>query len=101
MKKNESDIVIDNSQIFTTKKLYNTTYYNQLLEIMKVALSFIIASFALRIFDIIIFNYFEKNKTLYLFLLIVILGSIIIIGTKLFTYLKITNDKDDLLKKLI
>jgi len=96
-----NNVIIDGSSLFTTEKLYNNVYYNQLLEIMKIALAFLISTIIVRVFDISIFNYFQNNKLLYFVLLIIMLISIILIGTKLFTYVKVTNDKDDLLKKLI
>jgi hypothetical protein len=84
----------------TTSEIYNNIKSTQSLEIFKIATSFIISAWLVKLLDDIIFDYYKKHIFLYFILLIVFLIAIIIISTNAFTYVKIINDKDDFLKKI-
>ncbi len=96
----ESNIIINKADIMTTNKLYDSVYYNQLLEINRLAFAFLISSFFLRIIDHVILNQFKENNTLYIIILIVVLIALMLIAVKIFTFIKISNEKDELMKKL-
>ncbi len=96
----ESNIIINKADIMTTNKLYDSVYYNQLLEINRLAFAFLISSFFLRIIDHAILNQFKENNTLYIIILIVVLVALMLIAVKIFTFIKISNEKDELMKKL-
>ncbi len=97
---NKENIVIDISDILTTSKLYNNVYYSQLLEINRLAFGFLISSFFLKILEHSILDQFKDNNVMYVSILIVLTVAIMYIAVKVFTYIKISNEKDELLKKL-
>ncbi len=97
---NKENIVIDISDILTTSKLYNNVYYRQLLEINRLAFGFLISSLFLKIVEHTILDQFKDNNVMYVSILIVLTVAIMYIAVKVFTYIKISNEKDELLKKL-
>jgi hypothetical protein len=96
----ESDIIINKAEIMTTDKLYNSVYYNQLLEVNRLAFAFLISQLFLRIIDHTLLEQFKSNNYLYLSILIVLLIALMLIAVKVFTFIKISNEKDELMKKL-
>lgn len=102
------DINLDNKQVLankiklvTSQEIYNKIYTTQLLEIFKLAISFLLTTLFVRLIDNSILDYYKKNRYLYSILLICLLISVILIASSIFTYLKISNDKNDFLEKLI
>ncbi len=97
---NTDEIVLNKGSILTTRELYKKTKEIQSLEILKIALGFLISTFIIRILDNLLLNNFQNNKILYSILLILILFIVINLSISLFTNIKINNDKEELLKKL-
>ncbi len=96
----ESDIIINKAEIMTTDKLYDSVYFSQLLEVNRLAFAFLISQLFLRIIDHSILEQFKNNNKLYLIILVVLLIALMLIAVKVFTFIKISNEKDELMKKL-
>jgi hypothetical protein len=97
----KEDIIANKNNILTTNEIYKHIYMDQFIEISKLAFSFLIYQFIIRILDLMIFDKYKHKKVLYTILLIVFLICFTFIAIRLFTYVKISSDKDELLKKLI
>jgi len=97
---NTDEVILNKGSILTTKELYQKIKETQTLEIFKIALAFLISTFAIRILDNLILKNYENNKILYSIILILTLFITINIAITLLTNIKINNDKDELLKKL-
>lgn len=92
-------VIYNKTKSLTTDELYNVVYQNQFLEILKLAIGFAVSKLFIDLIDSILLNNYKNNKFLYSFLLVLIIVSFILLGSELFTYLKIENDKDTLLKQ--
>lgn len=100
MDDSNNGIIVNKNTIITTQQVYENVYYTQLLEIMKLSLAFLTSQFAFRLMDLIIIQEFKDEKRFYIPLLFVLLIAIVMIGVKIFTYVKIANDKDEFIKRL-
>lgn len=96
----KNNVVIDQSEILSTEKIYNHIYYNQLIEICKFAMGFLLAQMLLRIFDNVLFDFVKDNTFLYVIILIWLTVIIFILTATLFTVSKINNDSDNYYKKI-
>ncbi len=101
MSKTDKDIISNKSTILTTNEIYKNIYLNQFLEIAKIASAFIVYQLVIRILDNAIFDHFKHKKILYIIILIVFLICITLVAVKLFTYMKINSEKDELVKQII
>lgn len=98
---NKDDFVYYNTtKSRTTQEVYNKTRSNQVLEILKVALAFLIARLLFDLLDSIIISNFKENKFLYIFVITLLIISIVYISIDIFTYLKIENERDEALYNL-
>lgn len=98
---NKDDFVYYNTtKSRTTQEVYNKTRSNQVLEILKVALAFLIARLLFDLLDSIIISNFKENKYLYIFVITLLIISIMYISIDIFTFLKIENERDEILYNL-
>ena len=98
----DSDGVIANKKRFiTTSQIYNNIYTNQLLEVFKLSTSFLLSMLLLKFLENTILNPYKNNHKMYSIILIVCIISLILIAGGTFTYLKITNEKDNFLQQVI
>lgn len=97
----ENDVLANKIRLVTSQEIYNKIYTNQLLEIFKLAISFLLTTLFVRLIDNSLLNYYKNNKYLYSILLICLLISVILIAGSIFTYIKISNEKSEFLDKLI
>ena len=93
-----NDIILNKEKIITTDKIYNKIKEIQTLELVKGALSFLLATLVIRILDNLIFSHFNDNKILQTSILLIILISIVYISITIFTNIKVEQDKNILLK---
>jgi uncharacterized membrane protein len=100
MNNNNENVIVNKETILTTSKVYEQIYYNQLIEITKLAFSFLITGLSAKLIDALILDRYKDNKVIYIILLIILLFSTIIIGVKIFTYAKIVNENEQFLEKL-
>jgi hypothetical protein len=100
MSSKQDYIIINKPTATTTKELYSNTYSKQSLEILKLTVGFLLSQLLLKILNEAVFDNFYNNKVLLVILIIVFAVSIYLVGTELFTYIKIQNDKEQLLKDL-
>ncbi len=101
MSSNYQDYIIVNKPTATTsKELYLNTYSKQSLEILKLAVGFLLSQLLLKLLNESIFDNYKENKIVQIILIITFVISIYLVGTELFTYIKIQNDKEILLKEL-
>jgi hypothetical protein len=99
-KTNEHDIIVNKSTLLTPTEVYNNIYVSQLLEISKVALGFLVATYLVKILDLF-FDKYSDNKFIYGFLIFIFLICAIIISINVFTYAEISKDKDEFIEHLI
>jgi hypothetical protein len=100
MSSKQDYIIINKPTATTTKELYSNTYSKQSLEILKLTVGFLLSQLLLKILNEAVFDNFYNNKVLLVILIIVFAVSIYLVGTELFTYIKIQSDKEQLLKDL-
>ncbi len=93
-------IIINKPTATTTKELYTNTYSKQSLEILKLTVGFLLSQLILKVLNEGIFNFFTDNKVILIILILTFGISIYLVGTELFTYIKIQSDKEQLLKEL-
>lgn len=93
-------IIINKPTATTSKELYSNTYQKQSLEILKLAVGFLLSQLLLKLLNEGVFNNFKDNKIVQIILIITFAISIYLVGTELFTYIKIHSDKEQLLKEL-
>lgn len=97
-----SEGVIANKKRFvTTSEIYNNIYTNQLLEIFKLSTSFLLSILLSKLLENTLLDPYKNNHIMYSIILIVCLISVILIAGSTFTYLKITNEKDNFLQQVI
>jgi len=84
----------------TPQEIYKKIRYNQALEIFKIALGFLIARLVFDLLDTSILTKFRENKILYIIVLIILMSSVMYIAVDIFTYLKVENEKDEILQSL-
>ena len=93
--------VLANKTVFSTSEdSYRKVYVSQLFEVLKLAVSFLLSQLVIKLFDNAILEYFKPYKTLYSILLIFMLFFILVLATSIFTYVKITNEKDAFLQSV-
>lgn len=97
---NVNDTIVNKSTLLTPTDIYNNIYTIQLLEISKVALGFLVATYLAKIINLF-FDRYSDNKFLYGFLLFIFMMCVIIISVNVFTYTQISKDKDQFIKNLI
>jgi hypothetical protein len=100
MSSKQDYIIINKPTATTTKELYSNTYSKQSLEILKLTVGFLLSQLLLKILNEAVFDNFYNNKVLLVILIIVYAVSIYLVGTELYTYIKIQSDKEQLLKDL-
>lgn len=93
-------VVINSSSNITTEVVYNKTKQTQLIEILKISASWVIGGLGILFFNDFIFSDIKKNKILYIITFLIIFLSVIYVASYVFTYLKVINDKDDVIDKL-
>ena len=96
----KNNVIIHQSEILSTDKIYNHIYYNQLIEVGKFAMGFLLAQMLLRIFDITIFDFLEDNKFIYVIILIWVTVILFIFTASFFTISKINNNSDDFFNQI-
>lgn len=99
MNTNGNDTIVNKSTLLTPNEIYKNIYTNQLLEISKAALGFLVATYLVKILDLFFVN-FQSNKLVYGSLMFVFLICTIIISVNVFTYTQVTKDKDQFIKNL-
>ncbi len=99
MSSTQDYIILNKPTATTTKELYINTYSKQSLEILKLTVGFLLSQLLLKILNEGIFNSF-KDKFILILMVITFTVAIYLTGTELFTYIKIQNDKEQLLKDL-
>ena len=100
MNNNENDTIVNKTTLLTPTEIYSNIYITQLLEISKIALGFLVATYLAKILDLF-FKKYEDNKFLYGSLMFIFLICVIIISVNVFTYTQVTKDKDQFIKNLI
>ena len=96
------DEVIANKKTFATSdSFYNHIYISQILEMLKIVVAFLFSQLILRLLDNTILKYFINNTWLYAILIICMALAILLLAGSIFTYIKITDEKDELLDKLL
>ncbi len=101
MSNSYQDYIIVNKQTVTTSKdLYTNIYSKQSLEILKLAVGFLLSQLIIKLLNEGIIDNFKDNKLIQIILIITFIFSIYLVGVELFTYIKIQNDKEQLLKEL-
>jgi hypothetical protein len=95
-----NDVIANKKQFVTTREIYNNIYTTQLLELFKVATSFALSMLLLKLIDNILLDQYKNDKSMYSIILIVCIISLVLIAGKTFTYLKITNDKNNFLQQV-
>jgi hypothetical protein len=96
-----SEVLANKTSFITTEEIYKNIYIGQLLEISKLSISFLFSSILLKLLDNSLFSYFVKYPRLYSILLVFMLICIILLAGSVFTYIKVVNEKDDFLNKLV
>jgi hypothetical protein len=96
-----SEVLANKNRFITSEEIYQNIYIGQLLEISKLSISFLFSSLLIKLLDNALFSYFIKYPRLYSILLIFMLICIILLAGSVFTYIKIVNEKDDFLDKLV
>jgi hypothetical protein len=96
----DKEVLLNKSRFTTSEEVYNSIYTNQLLEVFKIAISFLISSLLVKLLDNSIFVYYKKNYVLSAILACALLIAVILLAGGVFTYLKISNEKNDFLNKL-
>ena len=97
----KKEVIANTSRFVTSEQIYDTIYRNQLLEVFKLTISFLLTSLLIKLLDNALFDYYKKYKYLYSLLLVFLLILVILLAGSLFTYMKITNEKNDFLNKLL
>jgi len=98
---NSEGVIANKKKFVTTNEIYTTIYTNQLLEVFKLSTSFILSLLLLKLIENVILNPYKNNHKMYSFILIVCIISLILLAGGTFTYLKITNDKNNFLQQVI
>lgn len=80
-------VIINSSSNVTTDVLYNKIKQTQLLEILKISTSWVIGGLG-----VLFLNEFMT--------FLIIFFSVIYIGSYVFTYIKVINEKDEIIDKL-
>lgn len=99
--KGRNEVIANKSKLVTTTEIYNKIYSTQLLEILKLSISFLISQILLILLKRTIFQYYEQYLGLYIILLISLLVYITLTTVSISTYLKIINDKNEFLNKIL
>ena len=97
----EKEVLANKARFVTSEEIYNTIYTNQLLEVFKLAISFLLSTLLVKLLDNALFDYYKKNRYLYSILLITLLIAVVLLAGGVFTYLKIINEKNEFLNKLL
>lgn len=95
----QSFVIRDTPTAVTVRELYNDTYIKQSLEIFKLALGLLVANLLFKLINTALLDNID-NKMLQIFFTIVSVIAIFLIGAELFTFIKITSERETLLKEL-
>ena len=98
--KNNDEVIANKKQFVTTREVYNNVYTNQLLEIFKLATSFILSYLFLYLLENVLLDSYKNNKIMYSIILIICIIAFILITVRTFTYLKIKNDNNTFLQQV-
>jgi hypothetical protein len=98
---NSKGVIANKKRFITTSEIYKTIYTNQLLEVFKLSVSFVLSYLILKLIENILLDPYKNNHKMYSIILIVCIISLILIAGGTFTYLKITNEKDNFLQQVI
>ena len=98
---NSEGVIANKKRFVTTSEIYNNIYTNQLLEIFKLLISFVLAELIIKLLNNVLLDPYKNNHKMYSIILIVCIISLILIAGGTFTYLKITNEKDNFLQQVI
>jgi len=98
---NNKEVLANKSRFVTSEEIYNNIYTNQLLEIFKITISFLLSSLLLKLLENSLFDFYKANRYLYSILLVIFVIALILLAGGIFTYLKITNEKQDFLNQLL
>ena len=98
---NSEGVIANKKRFVTTSEIYKTIYINQLLEVFKLSTSFLLSMLLLKFLENTILDPYINNHKMYAIILIVCIISLVLIAGGTFTYLKITNEKDNFLQQVI
>lgn len=97
---NVDDVIVDNNDdSFNQKDIYNKVYRNQFIEIIKFTLAFLISQLLYDFIKISLINDIRNNKILCLIIILIIVFIFLILGTELFTYVKIKDNKKSIINQ--
>lgn len=97
----QKEVIANKPKLITSAEIYNRIYSNQLLEIFKLSVSFLISKILYILLQKVLLNYYEQNTILYIILLIALLVFVVLLTVGVSTYLKIINEKNEFLNKII
>jgi hypothetical protein len=98
---NPREVLANKQKYSTTQDTYQSIYMLQLLEISKLAISFLLSTLLIKLLDHTLFRRFQKYNVAYSILLVVMLVCIITLAASVFTYVKIVNDKNTVLQNIM
>lgn len=100
-KENNSNeyIIYDKNKYLTSVDLYEKVFTSQFLEILKLAIGFLVSQLLYNLISISLLDYYKGYMIYQLIITIILLFILLYLGSELFAFLKIKNDKDELLKK--
>ena len=96
-----SEVIANQKKITTSDVIYNKIYAGQILEIFKLSIAFLFSQLILRLLDNTILKFFINNTLLYAILIISMSIAMLLLAGSIFTYIKITNEKDSFFDTLI
>jgi len=99
MSKNSDYVVYNDKNVITPVYLYNKMYDSQFLELLKLAVAFLISHLLYDFINVTMLNELKQYKFLCGLLMIIIIVICLYAGADLFTYLKIQNEKTDVIKQ--
>lgn len=88
------DVIANKSTSITSADIYNKIYANQLVELTKNMMSFLLARLLYKLLEISVFDTVGKDKIVTISFIIVVFLFLMYIAVELFTYMKIKSDKD-------
>ena len=94
-------VIANKKQFATSDNFYKHIYIGQILEMLKLVVAFLFSHLILRLLDNTILKYFINNTLLYAILIICMALAILLLAGSIFTYIKIVDEKDELLDKLL
>jgi len=98
---NPREVLANKQKFSTTEDTYNNIYTLQLLELSKLATSFLLSSLLIKLLDHTLFKKFEKYDKAFSILLIVMLGCITTVAASVFTYIRIKDEKELIFQNIL